>query len=84
MERISVRDLSRNLSELMGRVVYGDERVVITRNGKDYAALISFDELQKLEDLEDFIDNLQADAALREAEEKGTIPFEKVRELLNL
>lgn len=37
------------LSELVNRVVYGDERVVIMRRGKPVAALVSVEDLHRLE-----------------------------------
>jgi prevent-host-death family protein len=38
------------LSEHMERVVYMGERFVVTRNGKPRAALVSIDDLKRLED----------------------------------
>ena len=66
----------------MGRIAYGGERFVVTKNGRQYVALISFDEFRKLEELEDLADNLLADEILKETEEKGTVSFEDVKKLL--
>ncbi len=49
------------LSELVNRVVYGDERVVIMRRGKPVAALVSVEDLHRLESPE-------AETATQEAE----------------
>ena len=81
-KKLTVRELSRNLSEVMGRIAYGGERFVVTKNGKQYVALISFDEFQKLEELEDLADNLLADEILKETEEKGTVSLDDVKKLL--
>lgn len=40
------------LSELVNRVAYGDERVVIVRRGKPVAALVSVEDLHRLESIE--------------------------------
>ena len=45
-------DAKTRLSEFVNKVLYGGERVVITRNGKPVAALVSPDDLARLEALE--------------------------------
>ena len=39
-EMVSVADAKNRLSELLGRVAYGDETVIITRHGKPMAMLV--------------------------------------------
>ncbi len=41
------------ISEVISRVAYGGERVVISRNGKPQAAVISIADLERLEQLDD-------------------------------
>ncbi|MEW2252107.1 type II toxin-antitoxin system Phd/YefM family antitoxin [Streptomyces sp. NPDC058733] len=55
---IPVTQARAELADLINRVVYGDERVVVTRHGKPLVALVSATDLERLE-------------ALREAEESG-------------
>ena len=50
------------LSELVGRVSYGRERVVVLRRGKPMAALISVEDLRRLETLETATNNRGAPA----------------------
>jgi prevent-host-death family protein len=38
-------------AELINRVVYGGERVVVTRHGRPLVALVSADDLRRLEEL---------------------------------
>lgn len=45
-------DAKTRLSEFVNKVLYGGERVVITRNGKPVAALVSPDDLARLEALD--------------------------------
>lgn len=42
-------EVKARLSELVNRVVYGNERVVIMRRGKPVAALVSVEDLHRLE-----------------------------------
>ena len=42
-----------SFSDLLGRVFYGGERVVITRQNRRCAALVSLEDLELLEQLED-------------------------------
>ena len=54
------------LGQLVGRVQYGHERIVLTRHGRPAAALVPMDDHEALERLEDEIDLADALAALRE------------------
>ncbi|MCS5657725.1 MAG: type II toxin-antitoxin system Phd/YefM family antitoxin [Dehalococcoidia bacterium] len=45
---ISVADAKRNLSELMSRAAYNNERFLIQRRGKPMAALVSIEDLTRL------------------------------------
>ncbi|WSV71726.1 type II toxin-antitoxin system Phd/YefM family antitoxin [Streptomyces sp. NBC_01012] len=47
---IPVTQARADLAELINRVVYGGERVVVTRHGKPLVALVSAADLQRLED----------------------------------
>lgn len=46
---IPVTQARAELAELINRVVYGGERVVVTRHGKPLIALVSAADLQQLE-----------------------------------
>lgn len=54
------------LSELVNRVVYGDERVVIMRRGKPVAALVSVEDLHRLEKPDAETATQEAEAAPRD------------------
>ena len=45
----SVADAKKNLSELMSRTAYNNERFLIQRRGKPMAALVSVEDLARLE-----------------------------------
>lgn len=54
---IPVTQARAELADLINRVVYGEERVVVTRHGKPLVALVSAADLERLE-------NLKADEAV--------------------
>ncbi|MEV5314232.1 type II toxin-antitoxin system Phd/YefM family antitoxin [Streptomyces sp. NPDC052610] len=47
---IPVTQARAELADLINRVVYGGERVVVTRHGKPLVALVSAADLQRLEE----------------------------------
>ncbi|MFE4669309.1 type II toxin-antitoxin system Phd/YefM family antitoxin [Streptomyces sp. NPDC056716] len=49
---IPVTQARAELAELINRVVYGGERVVVTRHGKPLVALVSAADLQRLDELD--------------------------------
>jgi prevent-host-death family protein len=48
--RVSTAEAKAKLSELIGSVAYGKERVLIERHGRPVAALVSVDDAQSLEE----------------------------------
>ncbi|MFD0417302.1 type II toxin-antitoxin system Phd/YefM family antitoxin [Streptomyces sp. NPDC127108] len=50
---IPVTQARAELADLINRVVYGNERVVVTRHGKPLVALVSADDLRRLDELEE-------------------------------
>ncbi|KRD13233.1 MULTISPECIES: type II toxin-antitoxin system Phd/YefM family antitoxin [unclassified Streptomyces] len=49
---IPVTQARAELAELINRVVYGGERVVVTRHGKPLVALVSAADLERLDELD--------------------------------
>ncbi len=49
MDDVSTADLRRNLADLVNRVAFGKERVVLTRHGKQVCALVPIEDLSLLE-----------------------------------
>ena len=70
METVSVVEARRMLSELLGRVAYARERVVVARKGKPMAALVSIEDLRRLESLDPDAGSIRArrEAALAMAD----------------
>jgi len=49
---LNTAEVKARLSELVGRVTYGRERLIILRRGKPVAALVSIEDLRRLEALD--------------------------------
>jgi len=86
MTRLSVSKAREEFPEIVNRAAYGNERTIVSRRGKDLAAVISIDDLRLLELLAqeeiDRQDIADARAALKEAKQKGTISLrDLMREL---
>ena len=63
---ITTADARKNFANIVNTVAYGKESVVLTRRGQKIAALISIEELQLLQMIEDHIDIEDAKKALDE------------------
>jgi prevent-host-death family protein len=71
-------------ADTINRVAFGKERVVLSRRGKDIAAVVPIDDLRLLEELEDRMDLVDARAALAETRKKGAKPLNAILKELGL
>jgi prevent-host-death family protein len=46
--KVSIGQIKRDISELVNRVTYGRERIVLTSRGKPKAALVSMEDYEQL------------------------------------
>ena len=86
MTRLNVSKAREEFPEIVNRAAYGKERTIVSRRGKDLAAVIPIEDLRLLDRLAqeemDRQDLEDARAALKEAEENGTISLrDLMREL---
>jgi prevent-host-death family protein len=81
MMEIGVAEIRSNLAEVINRVAYGGERVILQRRGKRVMALMPIEDLELLNELEDKAD---IKAALKARKEKGGIPLEKIKARLGM
>ena len=70
---VSAVQVRKRLAEVIDRAAYGKERVILARRGKAVAAIVSLEDVELLEALEDRIDLENARAALIEGEKEGTV-----------
>jgi prevent-host-death family protein len=78
MATMTVAEAKNRFSDVLRRAEYGGERVIVERHGKPVAAIVSTDDLRRLEATDDAVDLEDARAALAEAKNTGTIPLETV------
>ena len=69
MSTESLRSVRDHLSEVVDRVEGHHERVVITRNGRDAAVLISPEDLAEIEETISVLSDPEALADIRESDE---------------
>ena len=84
VEQVSIGRVKRDISELLNRVAYGGERIVLTSRGRPKAAIVSIDDYERLEQ-EEATESLEEwDAWLAESdrlvasimEERGDKPLD--------
>ena len=81
MTKVAATELRTAISDLLDRVVHHGERVTVERYGKPVAALVSSEDLQLLEAIENRMDLEAARKALREP---GRRSWDEVRAELAL
>ena len=64
----SLRNVKDRFSEVIDRVEHQHERIVVTRNGRPAAVIISTDDLESLEETLDILGNTESVKALRDAD----------------
>ena len=63
---ISTADARKHFADIVNKVAYGNEPIVLTRRGQEVAALVSIEEFKLLQQIEDHIDIEDAKKALEE------------------
>jgi prevent-host-death family protein len=64
MSRIAASDARLQFAEVVNKVAFGGERIVLHRHGKDVAAIVPMEDLELLRKLDDKMDLEAARAAL--------------------
>ena len=81
MMKVGVHEIRANLADIINRVAYGGERIVLERRSKPVVAVVSMEDLELLQTLEDRSD---VKAALKARKEKGVVPLEKIKARLGM
>jgi prevent-host-death family protein len=78
---IPVTQARAELADLINRVVYGGERVVVTRHGKPLIALVSADDLRRLDETQELAEPAeeQVISAVSTVREVASAPRERQR-----
>lgn len=73
--QLGLSEVRTQMSEVIDRVADGGERVVLQRRGKCVAAIVSLEDLARLEAIEDAEDAKSARAILAEMKRTGEKPI---------
>lgn len=77
---INTVEAKEQFTDLINRVAHNNERVILTRRGKEIAVIIPIDDLKVLQGSQDKTDLREAIEALKEARNAGTISLDKLKE----
>lgn len=81
MELLNTTEAREDFAEILNRVAYRKERLIISRRGKRLAAIVPMEDVELLEKLEERMDLESAAKALREP---GAVSWRKIKAELNL
>jgi prevent-host-death family protein len=86
MVKFSTAEARGKLGKIIQKAAVDKERIVLTRWGKEMAALVPIEDMRFLEELEDRLDLEEARAALAEAKAnpERPIPWENLKADLGL
>jgi prevent-host-death family protein len=76
---ISVTDARDDFAELVNRVAYGKDRVIVSRRGRKLAAIVPVSDVALLELLDDELDLMAARAALADPANSEALDWKDVR-----
>ncbi|MGH7239348.1 MAG: type II toxin-antitoxin system Phd/YefM family antitoxin [Candidatus Saccharimonadales bacterium] len=81
---VSIVEAREKFGELVNRAALLSERVYVTKHGKRVAALVSVEDAELLEALEDRYDLEAVKEARADIAKHGTVPFEELAKELGL
>ncbi len=81
-EAITTVSARQHFSDLINRVAYGKNRILLTRRNRPLAAVVPIEDVALLEAMEDRDDLKAARAAIREVKRKGTTPWPRLKKEL--
>jgi prevent-host-death family protein len=76
---VTTKELRANLAEIVNRVAFGGEQIVVKRHGKPLIAIVATYDLQACQALEDYNDVQELELAEAAGELEDTVPWEQVR-----
>ena len=76
---VNTIDAKEQFTDLINRVTHNKERVILTRRGKEIAAIIPLEDLEVLQEVQDRHDLREAIEALKEARMIGTMTLEQLK-----
>ena len=84
MGQMTATEARDDFAAVVNRAAFGKERVLLTRRGRELAAVVPLEDVVLLEALEDYLDVAAARQALANPENDERIPWEQVKAGLGL
>jgi prevent-host-death family protein len=82
MTRLTASQLREDMATAINKVAFGGERIVLQRNNKDVAALVSVEDFNLLRELEDRADLAEIRKALKDP--GANIPWKDIKKELGI
>jgi len=76
MAVVSVSGAKRDLSDLLNRVAYGRERIIVESRGKPKVAVVPIEDYEALEELDELVLSLRVQARIEDG--AAPIPVEAI------
>jgi prevent-host-death family protein len=83
-EEFSFSEARSHLADIANEVIYAGKRAILTRKGKQVVAIVSMDDLEALNAIEDQIDLDDVKKALADVKKRGTISLDAIKRKHNL
>lgn len=77
---INTADAKEQFTDLVNQVAHNKERILLTRRGKEIAAIIPIEDLKLLLATQDKHDLREATESLKESREKGTLTLDELKD----
>lgn len=84
MGPLTTQEARERFSDIVRHVADEKERVIVTRDGEQLVAIVPLEDLALVQAMEDRLDIEDAQAALKEAQEEGTISLGDLKKELGL
>ena len=68
---VTTKELRANLAEILNRVAFGGEQIIVKRHGKPFVAIVATYDLQACQALEDYNDAVEIGEAIASGEFDG-------------
>jgi prevent-host-death family protein len=82
MRKYTTGEARDRFAEVVNEAAFGNNRVVLTRHGKDIAAVVPIADLEVFQELERLIDVEEARRALREVQAGESISLDELKKAL--
>jgi prevent-host-death family protein len=82
--QMSAAEARGRFAEVINRVAFGKDRVLLTRRNRPLAAVVPLEDVELLEELEERADLQASRRAREEVRRRGTIPWKQLKKQLDL